>query len=525
MAIDDTLPGREADARTAASQTPPGDARLHDGALLEPRDEGADAALFDRALSKHEHATAVARMRRLSLVGCGLWCAFALVDWQLATFSAPGELAHFLSVRAIALAPLLLCAWRLRRAPEPDAKLLRVLDGCMSATCSAALTVICVSSGGLASPYASYIALVMIGRASALSSHWRQGAVQLGVPVLVHPIVLALAVAFDPALAAQLRDRSAATLAFFYEMLLAAAWLLLVVGGHNVWSLRRHLARTRSIGRYRLIRRIGHGGMGEVWVAYHESMGREVALKLLRPDFGTDRVKVARFNREVRTTARLTHPNTVHIFEHGATDEGLWYYAMELLEGDDLAALVRREGALECGRAVRLVRDAARALAEAHALGIVHRDVKPENIFVAKIAGEDDVVKVLDFGIARTADARDTGLSGSDWLLGTPAYASPEALRGDPVGPRADVYGLGMVLYWALTGGLPFGDGSAFELLARRLDDAVPPPSLTLGRALPEAVERVVMRCLARDPSERYADAGELASALGEALAAASSQP
>jgi serine/threonine protein kinase len=168
------------------------------------------------------------------------------------------------------------------------------------------------------------------------------------------------------------------------------------------------------------------------------------------------------------TTATLSHPNTVRIYDHGATEDGLWYYAMELLEGRDLSTIVREAGPMQPARAVHLVRQAARALAEAHAVGIVHRDIKPENVFVATLGGEKDFVKVLDFGIARAGRVRDARLTTTGWVAGTPAYVSPEAARGESADAPADVYGLGMVLYWSEDPRDRFVDAGA---LAAALDD------------------------------------------------------
>ncbi|MBC8072773.1 MAG: serine/threonine protein kinase, partial [Deltaproteobacteria bacterium] len=470
----------------------------------------------DAALERQEHAAAVSRMRKLLPLACALWVGFIFVDWVLASFVVPTPLLAYVVLRGIGLVPLVGCALWLRRDPMAGPIALRIVDAIMTASCSAVLTDMCLLSGGLTSPYASYIALVLVGRAAALPNHWRVGAVQLAVPVIVYPVVLLCAAPFSPELAAQFHDGRAVSSAFFYFMLLTGAWALLVIGGHNVWALRRQVFRSRSIGRYRLERRIGRGGMGEVWIAYHEQLERDVALKILRPDYGTDPVAVARFEREVMTTAALMHPNTVRIYEHGTTDDGLWYYAMELLVGEDISTIVRREGPMPPARAVYLVLQAARALAEAHARGIVHRDIKPENLFVASLGGERDVVKVLDFGIARAAELRDSRLTTTGWVAGTPAYVSPEAAKGEPALEPADVYGLGMVLYWATTGTVPFGGDSPMEVLARHINDPVPSPSLRRGEALPERLETLILRCLAKDPKARYRDAAHLAVVLDE---------
>jgi serine/threonine protein kinase len=245
-----------------------------------------------------------------------------------------------------------------------------------------------------------------------------------------------------------------------------------------------------------------------------------VALKILRPEAGTQAAAVARFEREIMATAALSHPNTVRIFDHGVTDDGLWYYAMELLSGVDLYELVAAEGPLSPGRAIHLARQAAGALAEAHRRGIIHRDLKPENLFVAELGGEQDFVKVLDFGIVRTTRSDEERLTGTGWVAGTPAYVSPEVAAGGDAGPPADVYGLGGVLYFALTASPPFEGENSATLLRLHVSTMPESPSMRRGQLLPPKLEQTVLRCLAKRPEDRFADAGELARALDECAAA-----
>lgn len=480
--------------------------------------EGAGGGLVvdrDVHLERVEHAAAVARMRSLLGIGVALWLGFFAVDVVLATWVVPGDLRLYAILRIAGGVPMALTWARLRYGVDaPSPRALAAYDLVMTSSCSATLSVMCLLSGGLLSPYASYISLVLVGRAAVLPEQWKRGAVSLGIPALVSPLVLGIGAIASPTIRAQLGDATALGTYGFYWMQISGAWILLVLGGHFVWALRRQVFAARSIGRYRLRSRIGQGGMGEVWVAYDEQLRREVALKILRPDVGTDPVAVQRFEREVVATAELSHPNTVRIFDHGATDDGLWYYAMELLQGEDLERLVDREGALPPERAVRIVGQAARALAEAHARGIVHRDVKPQNVFVAELGGESDFVKLLDFGIARVDDRADEKLTGTGWVAGTPMYLSPEGAAGESVNAAADVYGLGGVLYWALTGHTPFSAENSMQLLQLHMLAPPEPPSERIGRALPKELEAIVMRCLAKNPAERYAHGRALADAL-----------
>jgi hypothetical protein len=287
--------------------------------------------------------------------------------------------------------------------------------------------------------------------------------------------------------------------------------VVLISAAHVLWALRREVFEARSIGRYRVERRIGRGGMGEVWSAYDGTLRRRVALKVMRLD--ADDVALARFEREVHATTDLTHPNTVRVLDFGTTEDGLTYYAMELLEGETLARLMDREGALPAARALHFALQAARALAEAHARGIVHRDIKPENLFVTRAGDEGDFLKVLDFGIARRDRASGgESLTATGLVAGTPQYIAPEVIEGRDASAAADVYALGMVLYQLLTGRFPYDATDGPALFLAHLTHEPSPPSRYAD--VPEDVERVVMSCLAKRPEDRFEDARALLDAL-----------
>jgi serine/threonine-protein kinase len=288
-----------------------------------------------------------------------------------------------------------------------------------------------------------------------------------------------------------------------------------VWGGHGSWAIRRQLFETRNIGKYRLKKSIGRGGMGEVWEAYHSGLQGNVALKILRPDQDTNPEVVQRFEQEVSAMCRLTHPNTVRVFDYGVTEDGIWYYAMELLEGQTLHELVKSQKRLETNRALYIAHQATRALAEAHTQGIVHRDIKPENIFVTQAGGEADFVKVLDFGIAKLShEAANSTLTRTGAIFGTPTYMSPEAAKGQPMDPRSDVYGMGAVLYCMLAGHPPFQSSNATELLLAHAQTPPRPLRDLDDLEVPAEVDTLVLRCLAKKPDDRFADAGQLARAI-----------
>jgi serine/threonine protein kinase len=223
---------------------------------------------------------------------------------------------------------------------------------------------------------------------------------------------------------------------------------------------------------------------------------------------------VARFEREVQMTSGLTHPNTVSIFDYGRTPEGVFYYAMEYLDGTNLDDLVRRYGPLPEARVVYLLKQVCGALAEAHATGLVHRDVKPANVFLTRRGGLHDFVKVLDFGLVKVADAREANLTSANTVTGTPLYLSPEGIsRPDSVGPPADVYALGAVAYYLLVGQPVFDGKSVVEICMKHINEEPTPPSARGASVSPE-LEHLLLKCLAKSPDSRPPNAGALLAAL-----------
>ncbi len=315
-----------------------------------------------------------------------------------------------------------------------------------------------------------------------------------GIPVLSFYTVLFASALFLPDVDAQFHNAAALTTLLLHSAYILGTYVFLVVGGNVVWSLRRQVFEARNLGRYRLKRRLASGGMGEVWVAYHPGLKRDVAVKILRNEVQMESENaVPRFEREARATAELMHPNTVRVFDYGATEDGLFYYVMELLEGETVADHVERTGPIPPERAVHIIGQAARALTEAHAKGIVHRDIKPENLFLTSLGGEHDFVKVLDFGIAKIIEEPGCTMTRTGWLLGTPLYMSPEAVSGTSTDARSDVYALGGVLYFLLSGKAPFDMDNPSALVFAQVNKVPPPPSERLGRPLPEDLEAIVI--------------------------------
>ncbi|CAN5154810.1 hypothetical protein BH11MYX1_BH11MYX1_41390 [soil metagenome] len=274
-----------------------------------------------------------------------------------------------------------------------------------------------------------------------------------------------------------------------------------------------------EIGAYRLLEKIGEGGMGSVWMAEHTKLGRRAAIKLLHPSFSMRPEIVQRFFNEARAATAIADPGIVQIFDYGNHTDGSAYLVMALLEGETLHDRLKRAGAMAPPEALRVLRQVASTLGAAHLRGIVHRDLKPENIFLVRdpeVAGGERA-KVLDFGIAKlVGDPTQTQQTNASLVLGTPAYMSPEQCRGaGQVDQRSDVYSLGCVFFALLTRRPPFVANGGGELIAMHLVNDPPRPSQFVAN-LPGAVEAVIMRCLAKDPGDRYANAGEFAHVLSQ---------
>ena len=277
-----------------------------------------------------------------------------------------------------------------------------------------------------------------------------------------------------------------------------------------IHNLRREIRQAMRLGQYTLDEKLGEGGMGMVYRASHAMMRRPTAIKLIQLEKAGE-ASLARFEREVQQTARLTHPNTITIYDYGRTPEGVFYYAMELLDGATLEAVVQRDGSQPPTRVIRVLEMVAGALAEAHGLGIIHRDIKPANIFLCRQGGEFDIAKVLDFGLVKVVEGpQDANLTHDGVVSGTPQYLAPEAMTNpDTVDARSDLYALGAVAYFLLTGEQVF-TGNIVEILGHHLHTDPIPPSKRLGNELPAELEALVLQCLAKKPEDRPQSAREV---------------
>ncbi|MBI4503845.1 MAG: serine/threonine protein kinase, partial [Gemmatimonadetes bacterium] len=296
-----------------------------------------------------------------------------------------------------------------------------------------------------------------------------------------------------------------------------------VVISHVVTRLGQQVTKARELGSYQLGELLGQGGMGEVYVATHRLLVRSAAIKLIRPEMvggegeGAE-VAMKRFRREAQVAATLRSPHTVELYDFGVTDDQTLYFFMELLDGMDLEKLVRQFGPVPADRTVHILRQVCASLSEAHARGLVHRDIKPANIHLGQLGLEHDFVKVLDFGLVKSV----AGTTGEHSLAtmaglppGTPAYMAPEMLLGEATDGRADIYALGCVAYYLLTGQLVFDAANPMQMIARHLQDEPVPPSQRTELVIPPALDQVVLRCLAKKPEQRPSSAQDLAGQLG----------
>jgi serine/threonine-protein kinase len=287
-----------------------------------------------------------------------------------------------------------------------------------------------------------------------------------------------------------------------------------------IYGLEQKVREARQLGQYTLAERIGAGGMGVVYRARHAMLRRPTAVKVLPPDkMGEQNLR--RFEREVQLTSQLTHPNTISIYDYGRTADGLFYYAMEYLDGFTLAELVEVAGPLPGSRVAALMRQVSGSIHEAHTIGLIHRDIKPDNIIVCERGGMCDVVKVLDFGLVKDIRSNDPALSQVNAIIGTPHYMSPEAITNpSQVGVPSDIYSLGATAYYLLAGRHVFQARTLVEICSHHLMTTPRPPSAVLGHPVSQGIEQLVLACLAKSPAQRP----PAASALERAFAAESAR-
>ncbi|HET9041348.1 MAG TPA: serine/threonine-protein kinase [Gemmatimonadales bacterium] len=367
-------------------------------------------------------------------------------------------------------------------------------------------------------PMITWIGPVMLMTAAIVPAEPRKMAVAAFLAASMDPLGMLIGRAFGVYHFNSVLD----TLAMHYPNYLLAGVAVVVSG--VVTRLGQQVSRARELGSYRLGELLGRGGMGEVYLATHRMLARPAAIKLINPEAlaGDDGTKAqlatARFRREADAAARLKSPHTVQLYDFGVTEEGRLYLVMELLEGLDLDTLVRRDGPLPAARVVHILRQVCESLEEAHDAGLVHRDIKPANVHLGRVGREPDFVKVLDFGLVKSIE----GAKGEDPLatiagmtLGTPAYMAPEMVQSESIDGRADLYSLGCVGYFLLTGQLVFQGDTAIQTMFMHMQQEPVPPSRRTDNPIPPALEQVLLACLAKEPADRPQSAADLEARLG----------
>jgi serine/threonine-protein kinase len=373
-------------------------------------------------------------------------------------------------------------------------------------------------SGAAVLPEISWVGAILLMFAAIVPTPPRKMLIAGIIAASMNPIAMLIARArglwdFGPA--------SMALLMHYPDYILVGA--AVVIAG-VVTKLGQQVTKAREMGSYQLGELLGRGGMGEVYKATHRMLARPAAIKLIRTemlgavDDEAAKLAVTRFRREAEAAANLRSQHTVELYDFGVTEDGTLYLVMEFLDGMDLESLVRETGSLPAGRVIHILRQVCDSLEEAHSRGLVHRDIKPANIHLGLVGLRHDFVKVLDFGLVKEVSSLSPETSMAtipgQMALGTPAYMAPEMALGELVDGRADIYALGCVAYYLLTGQLVFEAEKAFQMIAKHLQTSPVPPSLRTDQPVSPQLEDLILRCLAKDARHRPQSARDLADAL-----------
>jgi serine/threonine-protein kinase len=440
-----------------------------------------------------------------------------VVYWFLGLIWDPGSLEHGWPIGPTSLFHLagmtiLLTMWLITRGGPLPAPVLQVVDAGGTCLVAAAMT-----ARGATLPLwlrpdlmtvLPLFTLLLYRSAVVPSEPWRTARIGV-VAVAALPIMtfVRFSRAHEPLLP------SAWAYAAYALLFAVLAVVLSTKVSRTIYGLRETVREARRLGPYTLVSKIGEGGMGAVYRAQHALLKRPTAIKILPPERASQ-IDLARFEREVQMTSQLTSPHTISVYDFGRTPDGLFYYAMEYVDGIDLDDLVRREGPMPPGRVVRVLRQVCDALAEAHRDGLIHRDVKPANILLSERGGQPDFAKVVDFGLVKSVAGGGAGMTSENIVLGTPYYMAPETLQTpERIDARRDLYSLAAPAYHLLTG-KPVFDGSTAEVFAQLLRDPPVPPSKRAGRPVPESLERLILSALAKNPEDRPESVAAFAAGL-----------
>ena len=462
---------------------------------------------------------AVAVILLLSLIArLGLGLGFSYMEKEVAH---PSFWAH-----AVSWIPVTL-VWLICRARPLHTRTIQAVEGIglvLTSICLVVMGANLPAAAGAATTTAYSLSFVLIARAVFVPSTARHTAwlgFAVGIPLVVAVYMNFLAVDLEVwnqhGFFRTITNKS--VLARSQTIQIGIAWslttLLAAWATRVIYGLRRDIRDAKKLGQYTVEEKLGEGGMGKVYRAQHGMLKRPTAIKLLSPDRNTPE-DLDRFRREVQMTAKLKHPNTVTIYDYGRTDDGTVYYAMELLDGVTLVDIVKTDGPLPQSRVVHILRQCAMALQEAHAIGLVHRDIKPNNIMMTQQGGVHDVTKVLDFGLVKNVGpSTDATNTVSEAIIGTPRFMSPEQILDPPsVDARSDLYALGAVGYYLLTGDFVFEGTNAIEICAQHLSSEPELPSLRAECEVEPELEMLIMQCLEKKRENRPQSAAEIASRL-----------
>lgn len=349
-------------------------------------------------------------------------------------------------------------------------------------------------------------------------NNWKRAAVVMGLMALCPIAIEVLAYINSPQFAELVHVDEFQGVFVELLMVMILTVVTATVGVKSINSLRREAFVAKQLGQYRLKQMLGSGGMGEVYLAEHQMMKRPCAIKVIRPEKAGNPNVLARFEREVRATAKLSHWNSIDIYDYGRTEDGTFYYVMEFLPGHNLGELVEGHGALPAARIVHLMKQVCDALAEAHEHGLIHRDIKPANIYCAFRGGQFDVAKLLDFGLAKPTDegTEDVGLTQEGAITGSPLFMSPEQATGSgQVDARSDIYSLGAVMYYMATGEPPFNYKQPIKVMVAQASETPRSPR-ELNPDIPVELEEIILQCLEKQPEDRVQDAVTLRAMLDQ---------
>jgi len=469
-------------------------------------------------LSKETDRLLQARLRLAALLMFGGFASYLLFEVWLIDWSQPIAFTLFPFHLGLTVA-LALCAFTLCRKCQFTSTSLRfkellIFGGPVAFffVYTLLMSRMTAEHFGYLPEYVGFWLILMFVYALFIPNTWQRAATVIGSIAAVRLGLAIYLVYGDPVCRTALNADSECIIHTLLAMTIGA--VTAITGVYTIGSLRREAFRAKQLGQYRLRQKLGSGGMGEVYLGEHLLMKRPCAIKIIRPEKAADSLALARFEREVRAAAALSHWNSIDIFDYGHDEQGTFYYVMEYLPGLSLSDLVKRHGPLPASRVIHLLRQTCDALAEAHAAGLVHRDIKPANIFAAQRGGHQDVAKLLDFGLVKPmSEPANLELTTEGRLAGSPLYMSPEQAVGDEPDERSDIYAIGAVAYFLLTGRPPFEANQSIKVLMAHAHES-PLPMSKLVPDIPHDLQQVVMRCLAKHPADRFQSARQLQAAL-----------